>query len=284
MRLEGKVALVSAAGRGIGRATALALAREGADLMVNSFREETTAAVAGEIEALGRRVTAIPGDVTTPDQVTAVVQAALDAYGRVDILVNNVGGGGRKPVAPGGGPLAEVVSRWDGTYELTLRAPVLMSEALAPHFMAQRSGRIVNIGSNAGRYTGSELVLKYISSPEYAAMKTAISSYTQTLARRLGPYHVTVNCVCPGIVLTDAWRANSQRFVDNVEEFKGQDPEEWFAGLAEGRYPEWFLPVPLRELPTVEDVAQTVLFLVVEESRHLTSQIVAVDSGQVMTR
>ena len=284
VRLHGKVALVSAAGRGIGRGIVLALAREGADIVLNSFSEETTAAVAAEAEALGRRVLAVAGDITAPQQVTALVERALDTMGGIDILVNNVGGGAQDAVDPEHGRLAKLVAAWDGTYRLSLRAPVLMSEALAPHFRERKTGRIVNIGSNAGRYTGSERVLAYISSPQYAAMKTAISSYSQTLARRLGPYGVTVNCVCPGVVLTDAWRRNSRRVVEQLEEYRDMSPEEWFAGIAKSKYPDFLAPVPLGELPTIADVAQMVLFFTVPESRHLTGQVVAVDSGQVMTR
>ena len=145
MRLEGKVAVVSAAGRGIGRGIVMALAREGADVVLNSFNEETATAVAAEVEAMGRRVLAVPRDITVPESVTALVERA------VDILVNNVGGGAQAEVDPAHGSLAEVVADWDGTYRLTLRAPVLMSEALAPHFRERKGGRIVNIGSNAGR-------------------------------------------------------------------------------------------------------------------------------------
>ena len=234
MRLEGKVAVVSAAGRGIGRGIVLALAREGADVVVNSFNEETATAVAAEVKAMGRRVLAVPGDITVPDSVTALVERAIETMGGVDILVNNVGGGAQAEVDPAHGSLAEVVADWDGTYRLTLRAPVLMSEALAPHFRERKGGRIVNIGSNAGRYTASELVLAHVSSPQYAAMKTAISSYSQTMARRLGPYGVTVNCVCPGIVLTDSWRQTSRRIVDELEQYRDKTPDEWFAGIAEG--------------------------------------------------
>lgn len=224
------------------------------------------------------------GDITAPQQVTALVDRALDTMGGIDILVNNVGGGAQDAVDPEHGRLAELVAAWDGTYRLSLRAPVLMSEALAPHFRERKTGRIVNIGSNAGRYTGSERVLSYVSSPQYAAMKTAISSYSQTLARRLGPYGVTVNCVCPGVVLTDAWRRNSRRVVEQLEEYRDMSPEEWFAGIAKSKYPDFLAPVPLGELATIADVAQMVLFFTVPESRHLTGQVVAVDSGQVMTR
>ena len=284
MRLQGKVALVTAAGRGIGRGIVLALAREGADIVLNSFSEESATTVAAEVQTLGRRVLAVPGDISAPENVTALVDRSIDTMGGIDILVNNVGGGAKTKAEPTHGSLADVVSSWDGTYQLTLRAPVLMSEALASHFRERKAGRVINIGSNAGRYTGSERGLLAISSPEYAAMKTAISSYTQTLARRLGPFGVTVNCICPGIVITDAWHGNFRRVAEKFEEYRSMASEEFFAGIAESKFPELVLPVPLGELPTVEDVAQTVVFLSLPESKHMSAQIIAVDSGQVMAR
>jgi NAD(P)-dependent dehydrogenase (short-subunit alcohol dehydrogenase family) len=285
LRLEGKVAIVSAAGRGIGRTIALTLAKEGADVVVNSLQKETTAAVAREIEALGRRAVAVVGDACSDDVVAQVVQKTLDSFGKVDILVNNVGHGKVNPLTPGSGPLQELMARWDGTYEQTIRAPVLMCESVVPHFKKQKSGRIVNIGSVMGRYTASANALTNgFLSPAYSAMKAGILSYTQVLAQILGPHNVTVNCVCPGIVLTDAWKRNSRMAVTEIDEFKGQDPDEWLAGIAEDRYPRWFPGVPLNESPTVGDVAQAVLFFASDEARHLTAQIVNVDSGQFIVR
>ena len=285
MRLEGKVAIVSAAGRGIGRMIALTLAEEGADVVVNSLRKETTEAVAREIEALGRRAVAAAGDACSDDVVAQVVEKTLGSFGKVDILVNNVGLGKVNPIEPGSGPLQELMARWDGTYEQSLRAPVLMSESVAPHFKEQKSGRIVNIGSVAGRHTASANALTHgFVSPAYSAMKAGISSYTQVLAQILGPYNVTVNCVCPGIVLTESWERNSRMAVTEIDDFKGQDPNEWFAGIAENKYPRWFQGMPLNATPTVADVAQAVLFFASDEARHMTAQIVNVDSGQVMVR
>ena len=140
MRLQGKVALVTAAGRGIGRGIVLALAREGADIVLNSFSEGSATAVAAEVQALGRRVLAVSGDISAPENVTALVDRSIETMGGIDILVNNVGGGAKTKAEPTHGSLADVVSSWDGTYQLSLRAPVLMSEALAPRFPRTQSG------------------------------------------------------------------------------------------------------------------------------------------------
>ena len=281
MKLEGKVAIVSAAGRGIGRAIALCLAEEGADLVVNSYRKETTAAVAGEIEALGRRTLAISGDAADPDMITRIVDKGVDTFGKIDILVNNIGGGRREPKEPGSGPLGEMVARWDGTYEQSLRAPALMCETVAPIFMEQKSGKIVSIGSIGGRVTPTLMSLTYTASPAYCAVKAGLIVYTQTLAERLGPYNVNVNCICPGLIHTDAWKSTAQRLVETVPDFKGLEPDELVAGAMQGRYPQMFRATPLRRAATVEDIGRTVVFLVSEDGKNITGQTLNVDSGMV---
>ena len=281
MKLEGKVAVVSASGRGIGRAIALCLAEEGADLVVNSYRNETTAAVAADVEALGRRALAVPGDSTDPDMITQIVDKSIDTFGKIDILVNNVGGGRPVPREPGSGPLGEMVARWDGTYEQNLRAPAMMCETVAPLFMEQRSGKIVNIGSIAGRVTPTLMSLTYYVSPAYCAVKAGVIVYTQTLAERLGPYNVNVNCICPGLTHTDAWKGISQRLVETVPEYKGLEPDELVAGAMEGRFPQMFRSTPLRRAATPEDMGRTVVFLVSEDGKNITGQTLNVDGGMV---
>jgi NAD(P)-dependent dehydrogenase (short-subunit alcohol dehydrogenase family) len=162
MKLEDKVAIVTAAGRGLGRGIALALAKEGADVVVNSYREETTEAVADEIKAMSRRCLAIPGDITKPEKIIQVLDETIDTFGRMDILVNNVGSGSKTPKEPGGGPLGQIIATWDTTYEQNLRATVLMCEAVSPHFIEKGDGKIVNISSIAGRYAASVNVLENI--------------------------------------------------------------------------------------------------------------------------
>ena len=283
MKLEGKVALVTASGRGIGRTTALTLAREGADVILNSFNPESTAAVAAEVEASGRKALPLPGNILEAEVVAQVVEKGIEAFGRIDILVNNMGG--RPPEKrTSEGALGEVVAWWDDFYEGTLKAPVLMSETVAPHLMKQKSGKIVNLGSIAGRFTPPVAMMESIVMPAYCAMKTAINSYTQTLARRLGPYNVNVNCVCPGIVYTDAWKRHSTSAVENIPEFKGMRVEDWFQGIFVDDYPSRFPQTPMRREQTVDDIAQAIIYLVSEDSKNVTGQILNVDGGMVMNR
>jgi len=148
MKLEGRAAIVTGAGRGLGRAITLCLVEEGADVAICSFQKETADRAASEVEALGRRALAIPGDITRRGNIAKAVQKTLDTFGKIDILVNNVGGAGRTPEDVGDDPLAKVEAEWDGMYEQNIRAAVLMSYAVAPHFIKQRSGKIVNMNGN----------------------------------------------------------------------------------------------------------------------------------------
>ena len=281
MKLEGKVALVTAAGRGIGHGIALSLAEAGADLVVNSYSENTTANTAAAVRALGRDVLAVAGDITQPEQIAALVQQAHARFGRIDILVNNVGGGPKTTAPPSDGPLGPAAAIWDALYSQNLRPAVLMSEAVLPQMVAQRSGKIVNISSIAGKTSLSDKMLAMLVHPSYGAMKAALISYTHTLAELMGPHNINVNAVCPGIVYTDAWAANAERVVKTFPQFKGQDPRAWFEGIARGDYPDIFDRTPLRREQTVEDVAKAVLFLVSEDAKNITGQSVMVDGGMV---
>ncbi len=280
MKLEGKVAIVTAAGRGIGRGIALCLAGEGADVVVNSFHEETTTKVADEVRALGRRALAIAGDITTADKIAQVVQDTINAFGKIDILVNNVGGVILTPKEAGSSFLGQIEAAWDGTYEQNLRATVLMCKAVEPHFVKQKSGKIVNISSIAGR----RIVLR-TPSAAYGSMKAALIRFSQSLAEELGPHNINVNCICPGLVYTDAWARGTTltRIAETMPEYKGMKPRDWFLGLVEGKYPELIAVTPLRREQTVEDIGRAVVFLVSEDAKNITGQTLNVDGGLVMS-
>ena len=282
MKLEGKVAIISGAGRGIGRATALRLAEEGADIVVNSYSEDTTASTADEVKARGRRALAIPGDITKADKVLEVINTAIDTFGKIDIVVCNVGGGGSKtPKKPQPGPLGRVIVQWEAAYEQNIQSTVYLCEGLAPHFIEQKSGKIVNFSSGAGRFSPSYKSITNFVSPAYCAMKAGVISYTKTLAQRLGPHSINVNCICPGIVYTESWVGGTQYFVTNFDEFKGLEPMEWFEGIAKGEHPSWFNAHPLRRAATKEDCAATIAFLVSEDAKNVTGQVINVDSGYI---
>ena len=279
MKLENKVAIVTAAGRGIGRSIAVCLAEEGADLVVNSYSEDTTARTAGEVEALGRKALAMPCDITKPDAITQVVREALNTFGKIDILVNNVGAGPKTWKTSDAGALSKWIDMWDNMYDQNLRAPVLMCEAVAPHLTERKSGKIVNISSIAGRVALPQKLQARIVPQAYSAMKAGLISYTQSLAERLGPYNINVNCVCPGIVYTDDWENNSRRMVNDIPEFQGQDVREWFVGIAQGKYPDMFCSTPLRREQMVEDIGRAVVYFVSDDGVNITGQSLNVDGG-----
>jgi len=279
--LEGRVAIVTAAGRGIGRGIALALAKAGARVLVNSWGHDTTAATVAAISERGGEALAFPGDITRPDVMLAAVDAALAAFGRIDILVNNVGAAPKQAAQPEPGPLGPVAALWDALYGQNLKPAVLMTEAVVPHLKAQRSGKIVNISSIAGRTSLSDRMLETFVHPSYGAMKAALVNYTQTMAELLGPHNVNVNAVAPGIVWTDAWHDNARRAVRSLPEFQGMDPRAWFEGIARGDYPQIFDRTPLRREQTVEDIGNAVVFLASEHAMNITGQTLMVDGGMV---
>jgi NAD(P)-dependent dehydrogenase (short-subunit alcohol dehydrogenase family) len=276
--LKEQVALVTAAGRGIGRGIALELARAGARLAVNSYGQDTTASTVSAVEELGAQALAFPGDITQPEVILAMVDAALERFGRIDILINNVGAGPKTGAEPDPGPLGPVAALWDALYGQNLKPAVLMTEAVVPHFKKQQSGKIINISSIAGRTSLSGKMLAYFVHPSYGAMKAALVNYTQTLAESLGPYNINVNAVCPGIVYTDAWAGNAERAVQTIPEFKGQDAREWFEGIFTNAYPDIFDRTPMRREQTVEDIGNAVVFLVSDHAMNITGQF---DGGMV---
>lgn len=281
MRLAGKVALVTAAGRGIGRGIAECLAQEGANIVVNSYSPDTTEATAEMVRAHGVRALAFPGDVTDATVITKLMEASLAEFGQLDILVNNVGAGPKEGKAPDSGPLGPIAALWDSLYDQNLRAAVLMTETVIPHMVERRFGKIINISSIAGRTSMSDKLLATLVHPSYGAMKAALVSYTQTLAEMLGQHNINVNAVCPGIVYTDAWEKNAKVAIKAFPEFAGREPREWFEGIARGDYPHLFDRTPMRREQTVEDIGRAVMFLASEDSMNITGQSLMVDGGMV---
>ena len=279
MKLDGKVSLISACGRGIGKEVALTLAREGSNVVINSFSDENTQALAKELEALGVKVVTVAGDITKSAVILQMVGAAIDTFGQIDIVVNNVGGGAAADIDDTDNPLAEVEALWDGTYAMSLKAPVLMCEAVMPHLIEKRSGKIINMSSLAGRAGMPHVDLVPLSA-SYHSSKAGLIRYTQVLADQVGRHNINVNAICPGIIYTDGWREISQAMVENHPSFKGEDPREWFIGVGEGRYADQGLPqTAMRREQTTGDIAEAVLFLASEAAANITGQTLNVDGG-----
>jgi NAD(P)-dependent dehydrogenase (short-subunit alcohol dehydrogenase family) len=253
--LSGKVALVTGAGQGNGRAIALGLAAAGADVAVNDLRSESVDRVVEEVGALGRRAAGVIADVTQATQIDAMVVQTVEALGGLDILVNNAG-----LICPN--PFGEVTEEdWDRTMAVNARGLFFCMQAGARVMKEQRSGTIINIASVAGRGTQSF-------SPPYAASKATAIVLAQQAARALAPYGVTVNSVCPGLIDTD--------FNARLDQQVGVGRQ----GLAPGEFlRQRIAGVPLGRIGTPEDVANVVVFLASPPASYITGQQVTVDGG-----
>ena len=161
MNLEGQVALVTAAGRGIGRGIAESIAQAGASLVINSYSEETVSETARRCKALGAEVGICVGDITDRDKMIEMRDQAIERFGKIDILVNNVGAGPKDAIAPDDHELGPSQAIWDALYGQNLLPVVLMSEAVIPHMRANQSGKIIHISSIAGKAPFSDKMLEY---------------------------------------------------------------------------------------------------------------------------
>ena len=299
MKLEGKVAIVAGGGQGIGEGIVRCLAEEGADIAVVDINSETSNKLADEVKSMGRKALPVIADLTDETEVTRAVKETVDFFGKIDILVNSVGGTSAEM-----GRLAQEYreslnddtlptfmynnpENWDGYYSLNLKSHVMLSHAVTPHFIKQKSGKIVNISSDAGRL-GSPTQMPY------AAMKAADISITWSLARALAPYNVTVNCVCPGFVYSPlwAWGATSQYNAILESQAKGQFPERYKRFANENIkgmtvYDFWMKYIVIPSTPmgreqTAEDMGKAVVFFVSEDAKNVTGQVIHVDGGMVM--
>jgi 3-oxoacyl-[acyl-carrier protein] reductase len=249
-RLDGRVALVTGASRGFGRAIALAFAREGADVTVNYRTNATGAAeVAAAVQKLGRRALVVEADVASEDEVGELVGATLARFERLDILVNNAGIMER-------GLFADApVSAYARMFATNVTGTMLCTRAALPAMMRRRYGRIVNLSSQlarAGVGTGGFAA--------YAATKGAIEAFTRSVAHEVGEHGITVNAIAPGGIDTDMSRAVM------TPEYRARRTKE----------------LPVRHLGTLDDVAYAALSLADEAAGYLTGQVLQVNGGWVM--
>lgn len=271
--LSGQVALVTGAGgeRGIGRAIALRLAQEGADVVVNDFADRPYAdaewgglpALVAEVEALGRRAASVVADVGDARQVERMMADALAAMGRVDILVNNAGtlvGGDRVPVAE------LEVDLWDAVQRVNIRGTFLCSRAAARHMLERGGGgRIINVSSVAGKRGSARY-------SAYNASKFAVIGFTQALAAELGPAGVTVNAVCPGLVATERLPPLAKAAFPDLEP----------AAAVRDFTAQAMADIPLGRLADPADIAKAAAFLASREAGYLTGIALTVAGGSYM--
>jgi meso-butanediol dehydrogenase/(S,S)-butanediol dehydrogenase/diacetyl reductase len=264
MRLADRVAMVTGGGSGIGRGIVRAMAREGAHIVIPDIRADNAERVAGEVKALGRRALALPCDVTRQADVDRAAAAALEAFGRLDVLVNNAG----VASAPGMPFTNNTEADWDRVYAVNVKAIFLLAKALAPHFMERRQGRIINIASIAGPISA-------VTMPPYSVSKMGVITFTRVLAKELAPYNVTVNAICPGVLWTDFWQGLARHLAETNPAFRGMTPRQVFDKRVKDL-------VPLGREQTPEDIGWAAVFLASEEARNITGQALNVDGGTVM--
>jgi len=257
MELKGQVAIVTGAGRGIGRATALELARQGADIVIAELDQAGAKRTAEEVGGLGRRAVAVTTDVTSRADLRAMVDRTKAEFGRIDILVNNAG-------IYRAATTADVdEDHWDAIMNINAKSVFFTSQAVIPTMAAQKSGSIVSLASMAGK-VGSKTNLPY------NASKAAVISMTKSLALAHAGEGIRVNCVCPGFVETDMWnkveKEQSALLGMSAEEFTRQRRAS----------------VPLGRMEKPEDVAHVIAFLAGPRSGYMTGQALSVDGGLVM--
>lgn len=268
MKLDGKVAIVTGAGRGLGQASALCLADEGADVAVCSRTLSEVEEVAKEVKALGRKSLAMKVDVTDANQVAQLVQETLSTFGKVDILVNNAGGGlERRGKSPSIVDLTD--EDWDDIYKFNLKSQVYFCRAVVPHMKAQKSGKIINLSSVAGKLGDNYQI-------PYSSMKGAVVLFTRALARELARDNINVNCICPGFIYTPAWQRGSERLWQTVPAYRElKEPKDVFLRRVNRL-------VPMQREQTEEDIGHAVVFLASDDTKNITGQSLNVDGGMVM--
>jgi meso-butanediol dehydrogenase/(S,S)-butanediol dehydrogenase/diacetyl reductase len=257
MELKGQIAIVTGAGRGIGRAIALELARQGADIVIAEMDQAGAKRTAEEVGALGRRSLATTTDVTSRADLRAMVDRAKAEFGRIDILINNAG------IYRAASTLDVTEDHWDAIMNINAKAVFFATQPVLPVMIAQKAGAIVSLASMAGKI-GSKTNLPY------NASKAAVVSMTKSLALAHAGEGIRVNCVCPGFVETDMWAVVSR----DQSKLLGMTPEEFTRQRKAS--------VPLGRMETPEDVAHVVAFLAGPRSGYMTGQALSVDGGLVM--
>ncbi|MBM3674975.1 MAG: SDR family NAD(P)-dependent oxidoreductase [Actinobacteria bacterium] len=258
--LAGRVALVTGGSQGIGREIALVLAAEGADVGICARRADRLQQVAAEIAALGRRVVAVPADVTTVDGPATVIAAVTESLGGVDILVNNAGKGHSRFIAE----LSD--DDWHASLELNLMSAVRFSRECVPGMCDQGWGRIVNIASRVGREPDPYFAA-------YAAAKSALINFSKSLANAYSGDGVLTNCIVPGLIRGEAVEEAAQRSAAAT----GKTVQEVYAATLRKR------PIPVGRMGEPRDVAGLAAFLASDHAAWITGACFDVDGGIVRT-
>ncbi|MBK5257611.1 MAG: SDR family oxidoreductase [Vicinamibacteria bacterium] len=258
MKFNGKVALVTGGGRGIGAEIARSLAGEGAEVALSARTESEVKGVAEEIAAAGGRAQYFIADLSRPDQALALVAKVQQALGPIDFLINNAGVASSAPVAK------ISLEEWNRIFAINVTATFLCTQAALPRMIERGSGRVVNIASVAARFGA-----RYIAA--YAASKHAVLGFTRCLAAEVAANGITANAVCPGFVDTDMVSQSVGRIVEKT----GLSAEQALDTIKNQS--------PQKRLLTTREVASVVVMLCSEEGRGINGQALVIDGGGLLS-
>lgn len=247
--LEGKVAIITGGGRGMGREIASTFSKAGASVVVCDLSLENLTEIEEEVKSNGGRCLSIEADISNKDQVEKMMEKVCASFGKIDILVNNAG------VCISSSLLDISVEEWEANMNVNLKGSFLCLQAAAKYMIQQRYGKIVNISSICGRGAVSEGIA-------YSASKAGVIQMTYNVAAELGKYNINVNSIAPGFVATPLVR-------------EGKTPDEYAAMIK-----EFSKPTVLGKTGLPKDIANAALFLVSEESAYISGQTIPVDGGR----
>lgn len=247
MKLEGKVALITGAGSGIGRAIALLFAKEGADIAVNDIDISSAEATAKAVKQIGQRAIAIRANVAKSDDVDAMVDRVVSELGGIHILVNNAG------IAPSNVPtLEQSLEEWDRVVAVILRGSYLCARRAGQWMVNHKTGKIINISSVKG-------ITGLVAHTSYGSAKAGIINMTRTLAIEWALFNINVNCIAPGYVMTPMLEGGIKKGLFTVEDLQKQ--------------------IPLGRLAEPDDIAKAALFLASNDANYVTGITLPVDGG-----
>jgi meso-butanediol dehydrogenase / (S,S)-butanediol dehydrogenase / diacetyl reductase len=258
IEVKKKVALVTGAGQGIGRAIALRLAKDGFDVAINDINHDTIRQVSLEIEQLGRSSLVVPADISNRNEVFSMVDRVVHRFGQLDVMVSNAGIVQVKP-------LLEITEQdLETIFRINVFGTLYCMQAAAKQMIKQKSGKIINASSTSGK-RGVEFL------GHYAATKFSVIGMTQSAAKEWARHGITVNAYCPGIVGTSMWEKIDEQMSKYTDVSVGETLKQRIEAI------------PLGRVEKPEDVANYVSFLASEDSDYMTGQAVVIDGGMVFS-